>query len=85
MEGFVYILCAVTALLCAVLLFRGYRRTKTRLLLVCGLFFLSLTLENVIVFIDVVMVPHIDLFMIRGSVALIGMIVLLAGLIWDVR
>lgn len=85
MKGLVLILCAVTALVCAVLLIRGYRRTGTRLLLLCGLFFVSLTLENVLVFIDIIMVPHVDLFLFRTSLAFVGMIFLLVGLIWESR
>lgn len=85
MEGVVYILCALTALACAVLLLRGYRRNGTRLLVWCGIFFLALTLENSILFFDVVVVPSIDLSNMRRTVALVGLILLLYGLIWDVK
>jgi hypothetical protein len=68
----VYILCSATALLCAVLLLRGYWRSGAALLLWCGLFFVAMTLENAILFVDLVVVPHIDLLMVRQSVALAG-------------
>jgi hypothetical protein len=84
-EDLVYLLCAATAFTCSVLLFRGFRRSGTRLLLWCGLFFVSLTLENVTLFIDLVLVPDTDLFILRTSVALVGVTFLLVGLIWDVR
>lgn len=84
MEGLVYVLCAATALCCSVLLFRGFRRSGTRLLLWCSLFFLSLALENATLFIDLVVVPQTDLFVFRTSVALAGVTLLLGGLIWDV-
>jgi hypothetical protein len=83
-EGLIYLLCSATALACGVLLFRGFRRSGTRLLLWCGLFFLSLALENATVFIDLVLVPDTDLFTLRTSVALIGVTLLLIGLTWDV-
>ncbi len=83
MEGAVYLLCAATALACAALLLRGYGRSRTRLLLWCGLFFLTLTLENVILFVDVVLVPATDLSDVRNTVALAGAAVLMYGLIWD--
>jgi hypothetical protein len=83
-EGLVYFLCAATALACGALLFRGFRRSGSRLLLWCGLFFLTLTLENVTLFIDLVVVPDIDLFALRTSAALVGVTLLLIGLIWDV-
>jgi hypothetical protein len=82
-EGLVYLLCAATALACGVLLFRGFRRSRTRLLLWCGLFFLTLTAENVTLFIDLVVVPETDLYPLRTSVALVGTTLLLVGLIWD--
>ena len=82
MEGLVYLLCAATALICSVLLFRGFRRSGSRLLLWCGLFFLSLAVENLILYIDLILVPHIDLFTIRTSIALAGVTLFLAGLIW---
>lgn len=85
MEGAVYILCAATALACCVLLFRGYWRNGARLLLWCGLFFLALTLENFILFIDLVIVPQTDLVLFRTPVALVGVVLLLIGLIWDLE
>jgi hypothetical protein len=85
LEGGVYLLCAATALISGGLLFRGFRRSATRLLLWCSLFFLALALENLILFYDLIIVPDIDLFAVRTSVALVGVILLLVGLIWDVR
>jgi hypothetical protein len=84
-EGAVYLLCAATALACGLLLLRGFRRSRVRLLLWCGLFFLALFAENVLLFIDVVLVPDIDLSGVRNSVALAGTALLLYGLIWDAR
>ena len=85
MEGAVYLLCAAAALACGLLLLRGYRRSRVRLLLWSGLCFVALTLENVVLFIDLVWVPHIDLSSYRLAVALLGMVVLLYGLVWDAR
>lgn len=85
MEGTVYLLCAGTALACAVLLLRGYARQQPRLLLWCGLFFLSMAVENAILFLDVVVVPGTDLLAVRRTTALAGQAVLLYGLIWETR
>lgn len=85
MEGLVYLLCAATALACAVLLGRGYFRSRVRLLLWLGLFFLSLAAENVALFVDAVVVPDVDLLPVRRAVALGGLAVLLYGLVWDAR
>jgi hypothetical protein len=84
-EGSVYLLCAATALACGVLLLRGFRRSHARLLLWPALFFLMLAAENVVLFLDVVVVPDVDLVVARRAVALAGVAVLLYGLIWEAR
>jgi hypothetical protein len=84
-EGAVYILIALTALACGVLLLRGYRRSGTRLLFWCGIFFVMMAAENSILFVDLIVVPKIDLSDIRRAIALLGLILLLYGLIWEVK
>jgi hypothetical protein len=79
----VYLLCAVTSLLCAILLLRGYARTKVRLLFLSGLCFLGLMLDNVILYVDVVIVPDVDLSIWRKLPGLVAMLLLLFGLIWE--
>ncbi|HVC31655.1 MAG TPA: DUF5985 family protein [Steroidobacteraceae bacterium] len=84
----VYILCAVTSIICAVLLFRGYSATRTRLLFWASLCFLFLAINNVVLYIDLVVIPAsspIDLFWYRKTAAVIGMLVLVFGLVWDSR
>jgi hypothetical protein len=80
-----YLLCAATALLCVVLLLRGFVRTGVRLLLWSGICFMALSLENALLFLDLVVVPDLDLQIWRNAVALIGLLCLLFGLIWDSR
>jgi hypothetical protein len=82
----VYILCALTSVACAVLLLRGYRRSGMRLLLWSGLCFVMLAISNVVLFVDLVVVPQdIDLSLIRSSLGLVGVATLLYGLIWDAQ
>ena len=81
----VYILCAATSTLCAVLLLRGYAATRTRLLFWSGLCFAGLALNNVMLVIDVRIVPEIDLSTWRTIPALIGVALLVYGLIWETR
>ena len=83
MSALIYSLCALTALGCAILLLRGYRRSRYRLLLWSGLCFAGLTLNNVLLVIDKVALPDGDLSIARTLVSLGSMIVLLFGLIWD--
>lgn len=85
MEGAVYVLCMLTALGCSALLLVRFRRTRTRLLLWCGLFFLALAMENGMLFVDFVLVPETDFSVIRRSIPLIGVAVLLYGLIFDLE
>jgi hypothetical protein len=83
MAAIIYSLCALAALGCAFLLLRGYRRSRYRLLLWSGLCFAGLTVNNLLLVIDKVALPDSDLSVARTLVALISMIVLLFGLIWD--
>jgi len=85
MEGAVYILCALTALACSGLLLRGYFRNGTRLLLWCEIFFLAMAFENAILFVDLRIVPEVDLTLVRLAVPLVGVALLLYGLVWDIR
>jgi hypothetical protein len=81
----VYTLCALTSVACAVLLFRGYRATRTRLLFWSSLCFLGLAINNVLLLADAVFVTGLDLSLWRGATALLGMLVLLYGLTQEVR
>jgi hypothetical protein len=83
MPGLVYILCAATCLLCAMLLFRAYAKRHVRLLLWSALCFTGLMLENAMLYVDTVVVPDIDLSMWRRIPSLIALALLLFGLIWD--
>ncbi|HET8796649.1 MAG TPA: DUF5985 family protein [Thermoanaerobaculia bacterium] len=81
----VYILCAATSTLCAVLLYRGYRTSGVRLLFWSALCFLGLALNNIVLIVDVRVVPEIDLSSWRLVPALAGVALLLYGLIWETR
>lgn len=85
MAEFVYSLCALTSILCAVLLFRGYRHAGARLLLWSALCFLGLAINNALLIVDLYVVPDVDLFVARTGSALIGMIILLYGLILEAK
>jgi hypothetical protein len=79
----VYILCAATAFLCAFLLLRGYLRSGTRLLLWSSLCFVGLTLNNALLYVDLVLMPAVDLQPMRHIIALASLCLLVYGLIWD--
>ena len=52
MATIVYILCALTSSLCAVLLLRRYARSRLRLLLWSGLCFIGLALNALLLIVD---------------------------------
>ncbi|KAB2939507.1 MAG: DUF5985 family protein [Hyphomicrobium sp.] len=83
MGPLIYALCAIAAATCAYLLLQAFWRGGYRLLLWSGLCFVGLTLNNLILVADKIIVPHMDLSLWRTSVALIAMTILLYGLIWD--
>ena len=85
MAELIYLLCAATSLLCAALLLRAYRASRTRLLLWSGGCFVALALNNAFLFVDLVLVPEVDLSPIRTATALVGMAVLVFGLVWEDR
>ncbi|HEX9938366.1 MAG TPA: DUF5985 family protein [Longimicrobium sp.] len=83
MATVIYLLCALTSLACAVLLLRGYARNRVRLLLWVGLCFVGLTLNNVLLLIDMRVVPSMDLSLWRSLPALAGLMLLIYGLVWE--
>jgi hypothetical protein len=85
MAEVVYILCAVTSIVCAALLSIRFARTHMRLLLWTSLCFAGLALNNILLFVDVVVVPAYDLSILRSAIALAAVVLLLVGLIWERR
>jgi cytochrome bd-type quinol oxidase subunit 2 len=85
MAGIIYSMCALTALLCAWLLLLAYRRNRYKLLLWSGLCFVGLTLNNVLLIVDKLVVPDYDLSVWRSASALLSLMILLYGLIWDAK
>jgi Family of unknown function (DUF5985) len=78
-----YALAVLTCLACTVLLFRGYTRSGLRLLLWSALCFVFLTLNNLLLFFDLVVFTELDLRPWRLAAALIGLVFLLYGFIFE--
>lgn len=76
----VYVLCALTSLAVAWLLLRGYRRSRTPLLLWSGLCFVGLFINNALLVVDERLFQ--DLSAVRSLPALAGVTLLLYGLVW---
>jgi hypothetical protein len=83
MAELIYLFCALTSVVCASMLYRAYRSTPSRLLFWSSACFWGLALNNILLFVDLVLVPEVDLSFVRNVVALASMLVLLYGLIWE--
>jgi hypothetical protein len=86
METFKLVLFALallTSAACMVLLYRAYRETRLRILLWSALCFVCLTANNLLLFIEVIVLPTVDLRVPRNLTALAGMMFLLYGFIRD--
>lgn len=83
MADVAYILCTLTSIICAVLLLRGYKKSGLRLLFWSGLCFIGLTLNNILVIVDVRLLPNVDLSTVRLFPTILGLILLIFGAIWE--
>jgi hypothetical protein len=79
----IYALCTLTSLACAWLLFASYRRTRHRLLFWSGSCFAVMTVNNVLLVLDKLVLPDVDLVPARLVTALIAVALLLYGLIYE--
>ena len=77
-----YALCALTALLCAVLLLLAWRRSRSPLLGWSGLCFCGLGASNVTLVVDKLALPQLDLLPIRLAITLASSLLLLYGLVY---
>jgi len=80
---FVYALCALTSLACFVLLLRQHRRSYSPLVFQSSLAFLCFAASNVLLFVDFIVFPQIDLRLWRNLTTLAGVLVLLLAVTKD--
>ena len=81
----VYLLCFATSSACAILLARSYARTRTRLLLWSALCFVLLAGNNLLVVVDLAVLPEVNLALARLGFSVAALAVLLFGFIWDLE
>lgn len=82
--GLVYFLCAATSIVCMLLLWQGFRRTRSRLLFWSGLGFVGLAANNAMLVVDMIVWPTlVDLQVVRLAASGMGMATILFGFIWD--
>ena len=80
MPQVVYILCALTSMACAFLLGRAYRANRVPLLLWSVVCFTTFALTNILLFIDLIVIPEVDLGPLRNGLTLLGVAAILYGL-----
>lgn len=80
-----YLTAILSSLACTVALFRGYRRQRIRLMRWSAICFAGLAINNVALFIHLVIFPDVSLRLLRLVPALAGMLCLLYGFVWDVE
>ncbi len=83
MAPLIYSLTALTCLVSAWLLLRSYRRSGFRLAFWSGLCFIGLTLSNLLLVLDRIVYPAVDLSAARLGAAFVAILLLVFGLIWE--
>ena len=83
MAPLIYSLCALTCLVAAALLLRAWQRSRLALLFWSGLCFIFLGTSNILLVLDRVVLPDVDLSTARFATAFFGLLLLLYGLIME--
>lgn len=84
MAPVIYSLCALTSLACFVLLWRSWSAAGHRLLFWSALCFAALSVNNILLVIDKLVLPtQVDLTFWRLTAALAAVMLLLFGLVWE--
>ena len=79
----IYLLCALTSLACFGLLMRSWRLSRSRLLFWSALCFAVLSLNNLLLVVDKLLLPATNLTTLRLVTSLAALLLLLFGLIWE--
>jgi hypothetical protein len=83
MAAAIYTLCALTSILCFVLLWRSWRQSGSRLLFWSALCFAALSVNNVLLVLDNLVFVDVNLVLWRLWAALVAVGLLLFGLVWE--
>lgn len=78
-----YLLCFLTSLSCCLLLIRSYRRTASRVLLWTAACFVLLAIDNLLVVLDLIVLPNVDLSVPRLLATLFAVSTLLVGFVGE--
>jgi hypothetical protein len=81
MGPLIYFLCALTAFACFALLWRAWRTNRATLLFWSALCFAGLTVSNVLLVVDKLVLPDVDLMPARLAVTLGALLLLIWGMV----
>ena len=85
MNTLIFALCALAALACAVLLWMGARRSRSRMLVWSAVCFALLAAANIVLVLDYLVFPGIALWPVRQGLSLLAVGSLIYGLIMEER
>lgn len=83
MAAIIYSLCTLTSLACFGFLLRGWHASRSRLLFWSALCFAGLSINNFLLVIDRLVFIEADLSTWRLLAALLALLLLLFGLVWE--
>jgi len=86
MSEIVYVLCALTSLVCAVLLIRSFLANRSPLLMWSSVCFVGLFVNNALLVVDELLTANtVSLILARDISNLASITALVIGLIWNAR
>ena len=83
MAELIYGLCTLLSTAIAVMLWRQHRRSPSRMIYWTALCFSGLALSNLLLVLDKLVFPELDLRLLRHSVSLVSIGLLLFGLVYE--
>jgi hypothetical protein len=83
MAPLIYSLCALTSITCFVLLWRAWNASGARLLFWSALCFGGLSVNNVLLVLDRIVLLDTDLYVWRLLAAFAAVLLLVFGMIWE--
>jgi hypothetical protein len=83
MAELIYGLCTILSLAIAAMLWRQHRRMPTRMIYWTALCFSGLALSNLVLVLDKLVFPEVDLRVLRHSISLLSIGLLLFGLVYE--
>lgn len=80
MAEMVYLLCGLTSLICAALLYRGYYRSRLRLLFWSCACFACFAATSIFLILDLMVFPANDFSLVRNGLNLLGVMMMIYGM-----